>query len=91
MDYVNEYVDDMSGKPLEAGLIKTARAEEMSKLKQHDVYTKVPIAECVAVTGKQPIGSKWIDINKGDEAVPTRTCSLRRHHSKQRNACFQWS
>ena len=70
MDYVNEYVDDMSGRPLEAGLAKTARAGEISKFKQHDVYTKVPTAEFVAVTGKQPIGSKRIAINKGDEAEP---------------------
>ena len=60
----------MSGKPLIPSLVKVARGEEMSKLRQHDVYTKVPIAECVAVTGKQPIGAKLIGINKGDEASP---------------------
>ena len=42
----------------------------MDKFKQHNVYTKVPISECVAVTGKQPIGSKWLDTNKGDESGP---------------------
>ena len=65
-----EYVDDMSGKPLRADLVQVARGEEMAKFGQNEVYTKVPISECVAVTGKQPIGSRWIDINKGDEAVP---------------------
>ena len=34
------------------------------------IYTKRPISECVRVTGKQPIGTKWIDINKGDTANP---------------------
>ena len=69
-DYMNEYIDDMSGKPLIPSLVREARGEEMGKFSQHNVYTKVPISECVAVTGKQPIGSKWIDINKGDDALP---------------------
>ena len=42
----------------------------MSKFREHKVYFKVPIAECLRMTGKQPIGSKWIDINKGDAKVP---------------------
>ena len=69
-DYMDEYVDDMSGKPLITSLVNEARGDEMKKFRQHNVYTKVPIAECVATTGKQPIGSKWIDINKGDEKEP---------------------
>ena len=55
-EYVDEYVDDMSGKPLIPSLGKTARGEEMAKFRQHDVYTKVPMSECVAMTGKQRIG-----------------------------------
>ena len=69
-DYMNEYIDDMSGKPLIPSLVREARGEEKGKFSQHNVYTEVPISECVAVTGKQPIGSKWIDINKGDDALP---------------------
>ena len=69
-DYMDEYVDDMSGKPLISRLVNEARGDEMAKFRQHNVYTKVPISECVASTGKQPIGSKWIDINKGDEKEP---------------------
>ena len=42
----------------------------MGKFSQHNIYTKVPIAECVAVTGRQPIGSKWIEMNMGDESEP---------------------
>ena len=67
---MGEYVDDMSGKPLITSLANQARSDEMAKFRQHNVYTKVPISECVASTGKQPIGSKWIDINKGDEKEP---------------------
>ena len=70
MEYMTQYVDDMSGKPLRSELVKIARDDEMKKFSEHNVYTKVPIRECVEKTGKQPIGSKWIDINKGDEAEP---------------------
>ena len=69
-EYLDEYVDDVSGQPLIRELVQSARKEEMVKFEQHGVYTKVPISECVAITGKQPIGVKWIDINKGDEASP---------------------
>ena len=31
------------------------------------MYLKVPIEECYQVTGKGPLGLKWIDINKGDD------------------------
>lgn len=34
------------------------------------VYTKVPIKECIAKTGKQPIAVRWIDGNKQDKANP---------------------
>ena len=36
----------------------------------HKAYDKVPISEAMTVTGKQPIGCRWIDINKGDEENP---------------------
>ena len=28
----------------------------------------MPVSECVHITGKQPIGIQWIDVNKGDDA-----------------------
>ena len=31
---------------------------------------KVPIEECWANTGKEPIGTRWVDVSKGDEANP---------------------
>ena len=34
------------------------------------MYTKRPIKECHDKTGKDPIGTRWVDINKGDEKNP---------------------
>ena len=69
-EYIEEYIDDVSGHYLDNQMVKAARGDEMKKFAQHEVYTKCPISECVQITGKQPIGTKWIDINKGDMAHP---------------------
>ena len=34
------------------------------------MYEKVPEQECWDVTGSGPIGTRWIDINKGDKVHP---------------------
>ena len=56
--------DDTSGKPLDEGGVREARKEEMGELAKHAVYVKVPVEDCRRVTGKEPIGTRWIDINK---------------------------
>ena len=40
---------------------------EINEFRKHNVYVKVPIEECYQVTGKGPLGIRWIDINKGDD------------------------
>ena len=42
----------------------------MKEVRKHGVYRKVPIAECRANTSREPIGTKWVDINKGDDTNP---------------------
>lgn len=37
---------------------------------QFPVYKKVPLADAFHYTGKGPIGTKWVDVNKGDEKDP---------------------
>ena len=64
------YKDDLTGHVLKDELVEKARAEEMAVFAEHEVYTKVPIAECRHVTDKEPVGCKWLDINKGDEQSP---------------------
>ena len=75
-EYLEDYIGDMSGQHLERYLVRAARKEEMDKVSEHEVYTKRPIAECVTATGKQPIGSKRIDINKGDKLSPSNRSRL---------------
>ena len=47
-----------------------ARAEEMAQFRKHEVHEKVNQEACLALTGKAPIGSIWVDLNKEDEGNP---------------------
>ena len=65
-----EFYDDISGEPLKPELVEQARLEEMIEVRKHKLYTKVPIKECWDKTGKDPIGVRWVDVNKGDSVHP---------------------
>ena len=39
-------------------------------MKRTNLYTKVPTKECYDATGKGPISTRWVDINKGDDVNP---------------------
>ena len=69
-DYVNTYIDDLTGKILDPEMVKRARQEEMDVFTKHNVFTFVPLSECYTATGKGPIGTRWVDINKNDDANP---------------------
>ena len=60
----------MSGKELDPTGVEKAHLEELGELAKHGVYVKAPIAECWEETGKAPIGTRWIDVNKGDDENP---------------------
>ena len=62
--------DDVSNDPLIPSLVQAARKEELQYFKEMKVYEYAPLAECLKVTGKQPIGTRWIDTNKGDSSRP---------------------
>jgi len=62
-----EFYDDISGKHLPKDETIKAREKEMAEVYAHKIYTKVPIKECHDVTGEEPIGTKWLEVNKGDE------------------------
>ena len=40
------------------------------KIVKCKVWIKVPISECYTNTGKAPVDTRWIDINKGDDDNP---------------------
>ena len=62
-----QYHDSVSGQPLEPGLVRNARAEEIRYLHQYNVYKKVPISVMHDRNGKL-IDTRWVDVNKGDNS-----------------------
>ena len=63
---IQEFVDDISGYPLDAKLVRKASEEELRHFREHTGYVKVPVSKSKARTGRGPIGFRWIDCNKGD-------------------------
>ena len=45
--------------------MQEARTEEMKFVEGLRVYEERPIEECCEKTGKNPIGTRWVDILKG--------------------------
>ena len=63
-----EATDDVPGAPLDPAEVRKARKEETKYFKEMNVYEKLPMKECWEKTGKAPIGVRWVDVNKGDNA-----------------------
>ena len=69
---MSEYTatDDVTGAPLDPAKVAKARAEEMEYFRNMNVYEYTTVEECKRITGKPPVGVRWIDINKGDDTLP---------------------
>jgi hypothetical protein len=67
---VGETYDEITGATLPADLVRKARAEEVDFMLKWGVWERAPVADCWRDTGRAPIGSKWVDVNKGDSANP---------------------
>jgi hypothetical protein len=64
------YWDAITNEELPADLTAAARAEELAFMAEWQVWDVVPVAECWKNTGKKPLQSKWVDVNKGDLKRP---------------------
>ena len=67
---VFEAFDDAKGGPLPLPLVREEWKVEMQFVKDRDIYEYRPTSECLAKTGRPPIGTKWVDMNKGDDDEP---------------------
>jgi len=48
---------------LPAELVRASRAEELEFLKAWEVWDEVRVEECFKVTGRKPLGGRWVDVN----------------------------
>ena len=62
--------DDMKQRTLDAKQVRQARQTEMQYVRKHQVNEYAPVSESFEKTGSGPIGTKWLDTNKGDDSNP---------------------
>ena len=60
----------LQGQVLKDSFVLEARAVEVSFFKQKIVLIKVPRPRLYEKTGRPPISTRWIDMNKGDDEHP---------------------
>ena len=60
--------DSASGVVLDPQLVLAARAEELEWARKLGVWITVP--RTAVPRGKKVVGTKWVDLNKGDEVAP---------------------
>ena len=62
--------DRSTGLPLNLEMVKKARTLEMQYMEELKVLEDSDRNACVAETGRPPIPTDWVDINKGDSLRP---------------------
>ncbi len=67
---MGEVWDEITGAALSPELVRQARAEEIKFMLDWGVWERARVTDCWRETGKAPIGSKWVDVNKGDVKKP---------------------
>ena len=73
---VKYFWDDVSGNMLNEKLVAEARREEIQEADRMRVWKKVPRSEACSVTGKAPIGTRWVDTDTGYQGSPKVRCRL---------------
>ena len=70
-----EAEDDVKGGPLDPHEVQIAPEKEIKYLWDMEVYECSTEAKTQARTGRNPVGLKWIDTNKGNAEAPRyRSC-----------------
>ena len=65
-----------SPERLDPKMAREARREEVSFMKRIELYDEVDLSECWTATGRGPVSTKWVDINKGSITEPDVRCRL---------------
>ena len=59
--------DALSGSCLNEDEVREARREEMAFVRRISVFEEATLEECWQRTGRGPISTKWVDVDKGSE------------------------
>ena len=69
-------MDEKTGEYLDPELARRARLEEIQFMKKIGLFEEVPVEQCCEMIGKDPITTKWVDIDKGTVDRPDVRCRL---------------
>ena len=69
-------LDEKTGKELDPTLVKKAQAEEMGFMGKIVVFEDSSREECLELTGRPPVTTKWVNTNKDTEEDPEIRCRL---------------
>jgi len=72
----NGYLDERTGLMLDEALTKQAETEEVEFMQKIRLYDVVSNSECWDKTGRPPISTKWVRVNKGTQEAPDIRCRL---------------
>ena len=75
VSYYSEVYDAITGFHLDPTLVSAGRTEGMTFRKQLNAYRYATISNCKAATGKPPVPTGWVDVNKGDAVTPLVRCT----------------
>ena len=76
VEVADDTYDGKTGELLSPELVNEARKEELGFMRQIELYDEVPLSECWEATGKPPIDTRWVDVNKGTVDDPDLRCRL---------------
>ena len=86
---VKLYFDEKTGQSLDQKLGHDSRREELSFMRDIGLIEEATLEGCMRMTGRMPISTKWVDVNKGTEKDPEVRCRLvaRDFKPKGENTC----
>ena len=70
------HFDTKTEKELDERAVAAARKEEIEFMRQIKLYDKVDWEECIRMTGRPPVSSKWVEVDKGTAEKPDVRCCL---------------
>ena len=73
-EFEEEFHDNRTREYLDPELVAKARSEEVEFMEKIGLYQEVDIAECLEITGRAPISTRWVDVNKGSMESPNVRC-----------------
>ena len=75
-EFEEAFRDNRTGEYLDPELVAKARLEEVEFMAKIGLYQEVDITECLEMTGRPPISTRWVDVNKGSTESPDVRCRL---------------